>query len=248
MPFNPDEIRLERFQAEVAYHAAYLYWNLRGLIAERWAHGPTFGGYNEQGDQISLTPAVTPEQTDRRFQAVYGLRACGVHAEGPAWVPQARDVAAEWVNDALDAFNPKRVVRIQISTFGLYPVSDPIQASRKLRNVYYKNEAIGRLWPDSLRRHQDRFHSALDLLIPVDDHGSAVSVVVGVVGPVNIGEFFVHPDAERDAQWWMGIRYLRHELNVEGIDQPKRAFGRAVELGVQASSHLFTSALQEIFA
>ena len=156
-------------------------------------------------------------------------------------------MAADWIGDVLDAFKPKRVVRIQISTFGLYPVADPVQASRKLRNAYYKNEPIRQLWPDSLRQHQDHFHSALDLLIPTDEKGGAVSVVVGVVGPTNIGEFFVQPDPERDSRWWMGIRYLRNETDVEGINDPKRAYTRAVELGVRESSELFSSALQQMF-
>jgi hypothetical protein len=248
MPFNPDEIRLERFQAELAYHAAYSYWNLRGVLAERWAHGPVFGGYNEQQDQISLTPAITPDDTDVRLRAVYGLRASGVLAEGPEWVAQAQELAADWVGDALEVFNPKRVVRAQISTFSLYPVEDSVQASRKLRNVYYRNEAMDHLWPDSLRQHRDRYHSAVDLLVPIDDRGSAVSVVIGVVGPVNITEFFVYPNADRDGQWWMGMRYLRSVRNVEGIDNPAQTFADAVRVGVAESSELFRSALQEILA
>lgn len=248
MPANLNDIRLERFQAEMAYHAAYLYWNLRGVLAERWAHGPIFGGYKEEGDQITLSPAVTPDQTDRRLHAVYGLRASGVHAEGPLRAQQAREVAADWISDVVDAFNPKRVVRVQVSTFSLYPVVDPVQASRKLRNAYYKNEPLRQLLPDSLRQHQDHFHSALDLLVPTDKRGGAVSVVVGVVGPTNIGEFFIQPDPERDARWWMGIRYLRNELSVEGIDDPKRAYRQAVDLGMRESSELFTNVLHEILA
>ena len=43
MDYRVDKLHLRRYDLQINYHAAYLYWNLRGILAEKWAHGPLFG-------------------------------------------------------------------------------------------------------------------------------------------------------------------------------------------------------------
>jgi hypothetical protein len=57
MAFNPQLIRLARFQVETSYHSAYQCLSIRGVLAERWGHGPIFEAFNDQGMQIALLPS-----------------------------------------------------------------------------------------------------------------------------------------------------------------------------------------------
>lgn len=38
--FDRSQLILRKFEVQLQYHAAYLYWGLRGALAEKWAHGP----------------------------------------------------------------------------------------------------------------------------------------------------------------------------------------------------------------
>ena len=218
MPYDNRLLRFERFQGELGYHAAYNYWNLRGVLAERWAHGPIFGAASstDPNAQTALSPASG--EGDSRLWAVYGLRALGLNAEGQEWVPKAAGLLDRWARDALDVLQPKRVIRAAVNLFALYPVDDIKEVSSKLRAVHQNPELMPDLLPDSLREYRDEFHSAIDFFVPLDDTGSAVSVVVGAVGPYH--HVFSQPDEERDDQWWMGVKYERRRLDDEGLKDP----------------------------
>jgi hypothetical protein len=248
LPYDKSRLRLERFQGELSYHAAYNYWNLRGVLAERWAHGPVFGAASalDAFAQTTLTPA-TGEGGDTRLWAAYGLRASGLLAEGQYWVPQAPRLLERWIGDALDVFQPKRVVRAATSLFALYPVDDITEASTKLRELHQGSTPLQDLFPDSLREHRDSFHSAIDFLVPLDDEGSNVSVVIGAVGPIHKGGFFIEPDEERDNTWWMGIRYDRRRLaEAEGLKEPGLALKRMAQRSMADVEHLAEHALEGV--
>jgi hypothetical protein len=244
MPFDRKQLRLERFQAEVGYHAAYLFWNLRGVLAERWAHGPLFGATNETPQQVSLMP-IWGETPDQRLQAAYGLRACGVVGEGQEWVTEARGIAADFISDGLEVLRPKRVVRVAVNLFGLYPVPDMIQASRRLRSTFYRSEALEAVLPESERTRSD-FHSAIDFIVPDGDSGTNLSVIVGAVGPPHRGSFFAVADPERDDQWWIGLRVERREVVEQGISNPRRALSAMLGRASDDFEHVARTVLTEV--
>jgi hypothetical protein len=247
MPYDKSKLRLERFQVEVAYHAAYNFLNLRGVLAERWAHGPIFGATNELPGQVTLLPGSQPgTESDQRLWASYGLRATGINAEGPRWVPVGQEIVESWLTDALQVLKPKRVVRLVVSLFALYPLDDAVQASRKLRGWAYRSQNLAAVLPPSAERHRDRYHSAIDFLVPDGDSGTALSVVVGAVGPPHRGSFFVHPDDERDGRWWMGFRVERRQVEEGGLEQPRKLLTTILKTTNADCEHIVQAVLSEI--
>jgi hypothetical protein len=248
--FDNSQIRLERVQTDVGYHAAYNFWTLRGVLAERWGHGPLFGGYSETQDAIVLTPAVAPDTTGppRRIQAVYGLRAAGVNGEGAEGVEDALSISDDWIADVFEVLRPKRAVRVAVVLFFLYPVTNAAQASRNLRGKFYRPSAVEGILPSGLLKHRDRYHSAVDMIVPLDDNGSFVSVVIGAVGPLHQGQFFATPDPERDRSWFLGMRYHAQHLDPDGFSDAPAVLKRTLESHLSDATGMFGRSLEEIYA
>jgi hypothetical protein len=142
MPFDRAAFRLERVHVQMGYAAAFNFWNYRGVLAERWGHGPIFGALAQQlgTEQVTLTPPTEAE--DQRLQAVYGLKEAWITAEGQRWTEEVRDLAKQWLSEVHEVLQPRQTVRVNAQLFGLYPVGDPIQVSRRLRGRYYRNENL----------------------------------------------------------------------------------------------------------
>jgi hypothetical protein len=122
--FRNDRLHLRRYDAQISYHAAYLFWNLRGLLAEKWAHGPIFGAYGIAEDAISLSPAA--EEASRVVQtptAIYGLRASGLLWEMTDR-HKATELANDWLKDCHEALQPRRVTRTYVRFVYSYPLTE----------------------------------------------------------------------------------------------------------------------------
>jgi hypothetical protein len=247
MPFDRGQLRLERFTAQVTYHAAYAFWNLRGVVAERWAHGPIFGATNEVPQQVTLLPAQGEEGADASLQAAYGLRASAVTGEGPKRTAEARKIASDFIGDALTALNPKRVVRVEVSLFGLYPLDDVVDASRRLRSIFYgDSQALARVLPPTVRNQRGKWYSAIDFIVPETDEGTGLSVIVGPVGPPHRASFFSVPDSDRDSRWWMGFRVERRRVEERGIRDPRVALSRISSGVMEEYEHVARTVVPEI--
>lgn len=247
MAYDPARFQIERFNVELNYHAAFNYWNLRGVIAERWGHGPIFGARNENPLQVALLPAATPQDPgkDVRIQASYGISASGVLAEGETWVLEAQDIAVEWLRDAVEVLKPKRTTRAQTQLFGLYPVEDAVQASRRLRGRYFRADNLESLLPNRLRNERDRFHAAVNWFIPTGDRTH--SLIAGAVGPPHQGQFFAWPNPERDRQWWMGLNLVLLDANDDpGIDDPVAVIERQMRDAFEDLAHIAGALLQDV--
>jgi hypothetical protein len=245
MPYDEKKLRLERLNVEAAYHAAYGFWSLKGVIAERWAHGPTFGAFNEGPNQVILTPAL--EEPDRNIAAVYGLRASGLNAEGRNWTAKAPDTATRWLGDVYEVLRPKMTVRVGVSLVALYPLKNPTAASQRLRKQFYRDERLEQLFPSS--RYPD-FHSAVDWLglkPHTEDSYDQMSTVIGVIGPVHRGLFFAFEDRERDSSWWMGMKldYLERR-DEDGIQDVVGTAGRMIEQGMVDFGRIARSTLPTV--
>jgi hypothetical protein len=243
MPYDRRQLRLERFNAEIGYHAAFNYWNVRGVLAEKWGHGPLFGARAEGDELVALIPAT--KEPERRVQALYGLGASGVLAEGPEQVEKAREICEEWMADALEVLRPKRVTRVNTQLFALYPTDDPVQSSRRLRSHFYRREALESTLPRRARDQRDKFHSAMDWYATGAD--PPTSLVAGTLGPPHRGQFFAWPDEERDGRWWMGFNFgliIRNEDT--GIPQPVRKLKKMVDTAFKEIEEVAQAVLEPI--
>lgn len=211
MPFDRKHLTIARFNTDVTHHSAYNYLSFKGLLAERWGHGPVFGAFNESQYQMNLVPGPDDPAGTTAF---YGLKQAGFNAE-PMTDPQATvRLAKEWHRDVLEVLQPKRVIRLAVQWFALYPVSNPNLASKRLRERYYASGGASKLKPE----RYSSFHSAVETFIVEDPE--RWTLVMGVVGPPHDGQFFTAKDEDRDSQWWMGIRIQLVHDAPDGIDQP----------------------------
>jgi hypothetical protein len=228
VPFKASEFRTERFRVQMGYDAAFLYWNVEGVLAERWGHGPIFGAYSKTlgHEQVTLTPPPTDD--DKRLQGVYGIKESWVHGEGAQRVAQVREIGAEWLGEVYEVLKPQKVTRVTVQLFGLYPIADPVPISRKLRGHFYRQSHLEAVLSERLREERDRFHAAVDVFVPRED--GIVSLVAGAVGPLHSGGFFAFPDEERDARWWMGFNYgLMCPGGDDGFDDPVATVSQAMK-------------------
>jgi hypothetical protein len=242
VPFDRGQLRLEKVNVEMAYDAAFTFWDLRGVVAERWAHGPVFGGWADGGQQINLNPS--PNEEDTRLVAAYGLKATAIMGEGALRAAEASTLAEDWFRDVTEVLRPQRVVRLALQLFGLYPITDPEQASRRLRSRYYRNENLAALLPQRLRANQDRFHAAVDMLILHGDEPT--TAIVGVVGPPHAGTFFNFPDEERDTSWWMGLNMTATVPGPQGIPDPEERLDQLLEETSNDFEHVAHAILPEV--
>ena len=235
--FDKSQLRVARFQVDVNYNACFPYWSLKGVLAERWAHGPVFGAFLDQGNQVTLSPAASEGAVSPPIQAYYGIVASGYNNESATDIREAREQSLAWLSDVIAVLNPRRITRLSVGWFGLYPITDAPHASKLLRERYYTS-AVARLTP------QDRFpvlHSAADSFLV--NGPEQLSVIVGVVGPPHKGLFFAHPSNERDSRWWMGVRVNAAILNEDGIGKSIPELKRLVDQSYNDFNHACMTAL-----
>lgn len=202
MAFDPKKVRLERFRIELNFHAAYDFWSLKGALAEKWAHGPIFGAFVDQGNQVKLTPEGGFEKD--RVEATYGTKVAAFDFE---WVqdPAATyRLALQWLSDVVKVLGPRKTTRMAVQWFPLYPLGSfqtAQTANSKLRHGYYDDKGrFGTLLPDYPRKL-----AAVESMCLEGD--KQWSCVMGLVGPPHKNMYFGVPDEERDSRWWMGLNF-----------------------------------------
>jgi hypothetical protein len=199
--FDPRKLRLERFKIDLHYHAAFDFWSFKGALAEKWGHGPVFGTFVDQGNQVKLAP----EQgfSDDRVEATYGVRFASFDRELVKDKEGTYRLARQWLADVVEVLDPKKTNRIAAQWFVLHHLGNAdaaASANQKLRLRYYNKEKLDAFWPD----YGQRFAAVDGMCIDGNRHWSAI---MGIVGPHHKNHFFGVPDEERDRQWWMGINF-----------------------------------------
>ena len=243
MAFDRRQLRLERLNIQAIHDAAFTFWNLRGIIAERWGHGPVFAAMGEGPGQVQLQPNI--EDPDRRLVGVYGLKGTVLLGEGPDRSSQAEELTEDWFREVYEVVKPRRTVRLLVQRFGLYPVRDPTQVSRKLRGAFYRNENLQTVLSDRLKPYRDSFHAAVDWLVVDGDHRT--SLIAGAVGPPHEGTFFQFPNKQRDDAWWFGFNLNHGLVNVEtGIDDPLDKLAELVQTSKTDYGHMTDTVLREV--
>jgi len=218
MPFDLRKLRVERVHVALTYHAAFQYWNAKALLAERWAHGPYFGGWAEGvgGEQLLLTPAgPASDLTADRRQAVAGMRSSGLTAETVTSYEETHKLAVEWLGDCVTALKPKRTISTVSQIFGLYPITNEMRTTEKLRDRFFAPGELDKAVP---ARYRDDYLCSLNLA-HFGKNGT-FACIVGVVGPPHMGQFFQVPDPTRDERWWLGFKLDAMLERADGFEDP----------------------------
>lgn len=223
MAFDAEALRLERFQVEVGYPAAFRFWTFKGVLADKYAHGPKFGAFADLGNQVKLTPTGGFEKD--RAEAIYGIKGASFDQELVADHEQVRDEARRWFEDVFQVLEPKKITRVRAHWFALYPVGNEDAArsrSQKIRLHYYDKDKLEIIQPD----YRSRL-AAIDTLCVDDD--KKWSVIIGAVGPPHRNVYFGVPDPERDRKWWMGLNFNLARENEDGLTEDGAALCSVVE-------------------
>jgi hypothetical protein len=238
MAFDLEKLRIERINTEISYHATYTFYGLKGVLAERWAHGPIFGAVGELGTaQLNLTPQ-SGENLDERLVAVVGLRACALLAEGPRWTQDARPIAREWFEDVYTVLKPQRTVTVRTEVLALYPIRDPYAATRHLVSGYYQDDKL------TAFTGSERYLAAVETFSP--DENPQKTLIMGVIGPPHRNQFFTFPDPQRDEHWWMGLRFNYGVVDEDGIADPLAGLATELEQVFSDLNRLARSALPSL--
>jgi hypothetical protein len=235
VPYDESKLRLERVNLDVSYHATYTFYGLKGAIAERWAHGPTFGAVGEIGTgQLNLTPTSGAGQ-DERLVGVVGLRASAMLAEGPHWTNRVEQIAPRWFHDIYEALKPQRTVQVRVETFALYPLrGGPWRATDRLKDNYYSENPLKTLVG------REPFHAAVEVF--ESDVQPMRTIVLGVVGPPHRGTYFTFEEPVRDAEWWLGLRLAYLQNDPEGVEDPLDTLSSAMQTALADSVRLSRTA------
>ena len=213
--FDRNKLTLRRFEVQMLYHAAYLYWGLRGLLAERWGHGPYFSAYGTSEDELRLTrlPGIASD-----LVALVGLRRSAFIAEGDS-VAEGRALARSWLDDVLTTLSPVRVTRVLVRNLYAYPVSDPARMSQAMIKYF---PGLDGFVPKGLgTRHGGLQYQIVD---EAEDMTVRRSVTFGVYGPSQQSEYFNLVDSE----WHLGFHHLADWISEDGLDNPSHLLDEAI--------------------
>jgi hypothetical protein len=241
MSFDPAKVRLERFRVEMVYHSAYNYLSLKGVLAERWAHGPIFGAMTDQGNQVTLTPEDGFKED--RVDGIYGIKASSFDRECVKSKTESYEQAKQWLGDVLEVLKPKRTTRIAGHWFALYPLTnvDAAEAATRRLKVHYLKDEVGNLQPEG---YENNFVALTGASLRGD---RLRSFDLGAVGPPHKGSFFAIPDKGRDESWWMGLKFNLNRTNEDGIDEPAAAIEELLADGDKEFDELVQTSMTAIF-
>lgn len=129
---------LRRYEVQVAYDTAFLFFGTRAVVAERWGHGPTFSAWLEAQGQITLFPG--PD--DQTISAVLGIRFSALLWQGPPGRGEADKLARDFLTDCLEAFKPQAIRMIAVRQFWLLPTTRPDAVNTQLLADYPNVDAL----------------------------------------------------------------------------------------------------------
>jgi hypothetical protein len=132
----PSNDYLRRFELQIQYHPAFLFWNVKGALAERWGHGPFFDSVTDQGNQLTLANTKEAAADVGFSSAVAGVILSSFVTEIPTSEANVTQQGLDWLHDCLEAITPRKIVRLQVSYRWLRSARNAQSVATAFRNVY----------------------------------------------------------------------------------------------------------------
>ncbi len=235
MVYQPKNLYLRRFEVQVHYDAAYLYWNLRGVIAEKWGHGPLFGGYGEMADRTTLSLGVG-ENAD--VVGVYGLKFIAWNWERMADIDEGKELALEWVHDCLQVLTPQVVKRVFVRLQYAYPVgATRTKVEKQMRNEFEGLDLFNPAgYAEIVHGAQFQAHKESDGVKVV------ASGIFGLYSPEQAEELF-NSKQDVDTDWCLGLFYDRNEMCDDGFNDPLATLIAAIDTAFKETKEVIDDRL-----
>lgn len=233
--YEKKRLQLRKYEVHIGYHAAYLFWNLRGVLAEKWAHGPHFNAYGNEPDTVRLTVKAGAPSS---LVGLYGLRASAFVSEDRD-ATEMRRLAQEWLADCLTVLQPKRVTRMVVREFYSYPATKPVKVSQAVEGAFPGLSGFGDLGTEEV-------HRAVQYQTQRSSGGSVAveTAVFGVYGPEQAREFFGVP-REGD-EWGLGLNFYTAVTRESGIMAPTEELPAFIEEAHRKAHNLVTATIAPV--
>lgn len=131
-------VLLRRFETQLAFDTAFLFFDVRGALMEKWGYSPGFDS-NAIGPDTAQVNGADSDRESRLLQLNAKSATCVL--EGLHW-PDARDLNAEWWRDICQALRPRYFRRLMVRAIYAVELQDTRSRDRRakvnsaLRAVY----------------------------------------------------------------------------------------------------------------
>jgi hypothetical protein len=237
--FDKNLLKLRRYEVQIHYDAAYLFWDLRGVLAEKWAHGPHFGAYGTGPDSVTLSRKAG----DSSLVGTYSLKASAFLCEDTSFgITKSENLALEWLGDCLKALKPRRVRRIYSKVIYSYPIRDRQRVSSAILKEYPQIAEFTPREYDEVQRgvtfHARRKSPGMEVLSTGQ---------LGVYGP-DQARAILQAFTEADEQWALGLVYDCNKTLVSDRLDPSRELKEATTDLRRESWDILSKSLMRVMA
>jgi hypothetical protein len=208
---------LRRYEIQILYDTAFLFLGTRGVVAEKWGHGPYFEAWSEQPGQITLTQSAAVPSP---LLGIMGIRVSLVVWQTPKSRESASALSSEFLSDCIQAFQPQAIRRVIIKMHYISPTTQPQALNAKLLQDH---PTIAQIIPDG---HDETYSGVMfNALSHHRDDQIRSMCTLGIYSKEATQQFFGYED-EDDPEWAMGcfIEYHRigewsqsRRINLEAI-------------------------------
>lgn len=238
MAYEQNKLRLRRFETQINHHSAFLFWNLKGVMAEKWAHGPHFGAYQQEPDRLVLTKKAG-QPSD--LVAICTLKGSAFISEDMLY-PKIQPLVESWFADCIEVFQPRVVNTLNQKVFYAYPVKDAEKVNGLVLKQY---PGLGTFPPDD---YEERF-AAAQFQVRRTEKGEHITTpgIFGMYSPEQSKILFSTRVADFDEQWNLGLSYeTTRTSQPKGFDEPMGALNRFLDAAYKESKQLVNRTIARV--
>jgi hypothetical protein len=133
---SADNVVLRKYEVQVTYNAAFTFWSVKGILADRWAH-TEFGGVADQGNQIALSEdhARVWEPSAGSKSAIAGLITSLFIADEVDNPSRFQSLALDWFKECFDMLKPKLTHTLRVREFSVLYLDGLEEVRQKLEEL-----------------------------------------------------------------------------------------------------------------
>jgi hypothetical protein len=131
--FDRGRMTLRHCEVQLLYDAAFLYWGVAGVLAERWGHGPTFAAYSFNSDRLLLSKVAG----DNTVAAICGLKGSAFSSEETGIeLSSVSKLALQWLSECAEVLRPRHITRAYVKIAYSYPIQSPERVAGAIFEEY----------------------------------------------------------------------------------------------------------------
>jgi hypothetical protein len=230
-----DQPFLRRYELQVAYDTAFLFMNFRGLVGERWGHGPYFNAWGEQPGQVTFTSSAT----DQSLTGVVGIRVSSLIWHSPDTRDQAASLAENFLADCVEVVKPRTVRNIIVKQHHILPTTEAEELNGLLLADYPNLDGI--IPPNYTESNSGLSFNATEI------HGSVTrraTAVVGIYLPGMAQAHFGHVEDDEPETAFGAFTETRSEGELS-LSEATQEISRCIRRADSDADHVLSKTLRK---